>query len=69
MTGHELYINTVKEKKLFDLNPHDIPRTIGEQEFAKIIVIEFVNESSITLCCLKVKFIYLKLPNKSDLLC
>ena len=66
MTGHELYINTVKEKKLFDLNPRDIPRTIREQEFAKIIGIEFEIESSITLCCLKVKFIYLKLVNKSD---
>ena len=63
MTGHELYINTVKEKNIFDLNPRDIPRTIREQEFAKITGIEFVNESSITLCCLKVNFIYWKLIN------
>ena len=57
MTGHELYINTVKEKNIFDLNPRDIPRTIREQEFAKIIGIEFAIESSEPLCCLKVKFI------------
>ena len=45
MTGHELYINTVKEKKLFDLNPRDIPHGIREQEFAKLIGIEFEIEA------------------------
>ena len=50
-------MEVVEENKFFDLNPLDIPRTIGEQEFAKIIGIEFEIKSSATLCCLKVKSI------------
>ena len=60
-----MYINTVKEKKLFDLNPRDIPHGIREQEFAKIIGIEFEIESSKTLCYLKVTFIYWKIIEKT----
>ena len=68
LTGHELYINTVKEKGLFDLNPLGIPRTIREEEFAKLIGIEFECQSSITLCCLKVKCIDYKLLNKAEVI-
>ena len=51
LAGHELYMQTVDSK------PPDIPRTIREQEFAKINEIGFEIKSSATLCCLKVKFI------------
>ena len=63
LTGHEYYVDTVKENKLYDLNPRDIPwstQIIREQEFAKIISIKYEIKSSITLCCLKVQFIFLE---------
>ena len=57
-------MDTVKKKKLFKFHPRDVPwstRTIREQEFAKIIGIEFETKSSIPLICLKVNLIYLEL--------
>ena len=56
-------MDTVKKRKLFKFHPRDVPwstRAIREQEFAKIIGIEFETKSSISLICLKVNLIYLK---------
>ena len=64
LIGHEYYVDTVKKKKLFKLHPRDVPwstRPIGEQEFAKIMGIEFETKSSTTLICLKVIVIYSEL--------
>ena len=61
MAGHELYMDKVKEKKLFNVDRLPIPwsndRNIGEQEFAKITKIAFEIKSSATFCSLTVKFI------------
>lgn len=42
--GHELYLDIVKQKKLYKFNPRSLPwysETIGEQEFVKIIGIKY----------------------------
>ena len=60
LIGHEYYVDAVKKKKLFKLHPRDVPwstRTISEQEFAKIIGIEFETKLSTILICLKVNLI------------
>lgn len=56
--GHESYVEAVKQKKLFELNPRYLPwsnQTIREQELVKIIGIKYEIKPP-RLCCLKVNF-------------
>ena len=56
ISGHELYVNAVKEKKVYELNPRSLPwsnQTIGEQELVKVIGIKYEIKPP-RLCCLKV---------------
>lgn len=54
--GHELYVEAVNQKKLFELKPCSLPwsnQTIREQELVKIIGIKYEIKPP-RLCCLKV---------------
>ena len=51
-----MYVNAVKEKKVFELPPRSLPwsnQTIREQELVKVIGIKYEIKPP-RLCCLKV---------------
>lgn len=53
--GHELYVEAVTKKKVFELNPRSLPwsnQTIREQELVKVIGIKYEIKPP-RLCCLK----------------
>ncbi|XP_057379447.1 uncharacterized protein LOC130701496 [Daphnia carinata] len=53
--GHELYVNTVKQKKLYEVNPSSLPwskQTIHQQELVRIICVTYEIEPP-RLVCLK----------------
>ncbi len=55
--GHELYLDAVKQKKLYKINQRSLPwhsKPIHEQELVKIISINYEIKPPIRLYCLKV---------------
>lgn len=55
--GHELYLDAVKQKKLYKINQSSLPwhnKLIREQELVKIISINYEIKTPIRLYCLKV---------------
>ena len=60
ITVHEYYVDTVKERNLFEIPSYHLPwstQTICEQELAKIIGIHYEIIGQLRFCCVTVSLI------------